>query len=273
MRIHIAKYEPSRTGGGWAFQNNFAKGIALLSDFVELSSYEDADVYFIAGASMVDKEEVRQAKSDGKKVVLRVDNMPRRSRNRRWIDDNGKTKIQIYAEIADVVIYQSEWARGFLEPFLGVSGPVVINGVDTKLFNPDNRQAPDDSYLYARSSRDEGKQWIMAWYWFSNNPGTLEIVGQFSHENIDHNFDFVNGERYRFMGVQEHMQDVYKRNRYFLYTYTNDACSNTLIEALASGCEIIDVYGQLATGGAPEIMACGDLSLERMTRQYLEAMV
>lgn len=49
MRIHIAKFEPDRTGGGWAWQNNFTK-------LVKHSNYKDADIYMIAGASMVDKE-------------------------------------------------------------------------------------------------------------------------------------------------------------------------------------------------------------------------
>jgi len=68
------------------------------------------------------------------------------------------------------------------------------------------------------------------------------------------------------------MVDIFKRNRYFLYTYLNDACSNTLLEAKASGCEIVDVFGMLKTGGAPEIMACKDISLERMIREYKEVL-
>ncbi len=89
---------------------------------------------------------------------------------------------------------------------------------------------------------------------------------------MEYNFDFYNGERFRYMGEQTNMADVYRRNKYFLYTYLNDACSNTLLEARASGCEIVDVYGMLQTGGAPEIMACEDISLERMIKQYKEEM-
>lgn len=263
VKIYLPKFEPNRKGGGWTFQSNLYK---TAKEYMT-TDYSEADIYFIAGASMLDKEEVRQAKSDGKKIVLRVDNMPRNSRNR----NSGSSRLKLYSELADLVIYQSEWAKNFLKPFLKVGGPVILNGVDTELYNSDNRRAPEDSYLYVRSSRDEGKQWIMAWYWFVNNPGTLEIVGQFSLENLEYKFDFYNGERFRFMGVQKNMMEIYKRNKYFLYTYLNDACSNTLLEARASGCEIIDVYGMLSTGGAPEIMALEDLSLERMGKEYLEA--
>jgi len=256
VKLHIANFEPTRRGGGWTFQANLARG-------VQHHSYEDADTYFITSPSIVQRDEVVRAKQDGKKVVLRLDNVIRNSRNR----NTGMTRMRDFCELADLVIYQSEWGKKFLMPFTLTDGTVILNGVDTERFKPDNRGAPD-SYLYVRSSRDEGKQWIMAWYWFVNNPGTLEIVGKFSPDNIAFNFDFYNHERWRFMGEQDDMVDVYRRNKYFLYTYLNDACSNTLLEARASGCEIVDVFGMLQTGGAPEIMACEDISLERMVNQY-----
>lgn len=260
MKLHIAKYDPLRIGGGWRFSQNLANGLHNYN-------YEDADIYFIPSPSMVLRADVVQAKKDGKKIVLRIDNAIRNSRNR----NTGMSRMKDFCQMADLVIYQSEWAKKFLTPFTKVDGPVILNGVDTERFRSDN-QGPDDSYLYVRSSRDEGKQWIMAWYWFVGNPGKLEIIGKFSPDNIIYNFDFYSDERYLFMGEQTHMEDVYRRNKYFLYTYLNDACSNTLLEARASGCEIIDVFGMLQTGGAPEIMACKDISVQRMAMEYRECL-
>lgn len=256
--IHILNYDPSRMGGGWTQARYLAEGLGH-------ASYEEAGTVLITGPTMVTHEQVEKAWDDGKKIVLRVDNAVRNSRNR----GTGMTRLRAFCEKADLVIYQSNWAREFLKPFTKKAGAVILNGVDISRFKPGN--PPDDSYLYVRSSRDEGKQWIMAWYWFVNNPGTLEIVGKFSSENLEYGFDFYNDERFRFMGEQSNMADIYHRNKYFLYTYLNDACSNTLLEARASGCEIIDVYGMLQTGGAPEIMACEDISIERMIREYKEA--
>lgn len=256
MTTHILNYEPDRIGGGWTAARYLYEGLGGVS-------YADADIVLITGPTMASHDQVNQAKADGKKIVLRVDNAVRDSRNR----GTGMTRLKAFSEVADLVIYQSEWAKNLIMPFTGKDGVVILNGVDTKKYTPDNKGA-DDSYLYVRSSRDEGKQWIMAWYYFINNPGTLEIVGKFSSDNLDWNFDFYNNERFRFMGEQKNMADIYRRNKYFLYTYTNDACSNTLLEARASGCEIIDVYGQLQTGGGPEIMACKDISIERMVAEY-----
>lgn len=257
MKIHLANYRPDRRGGGWTAARYLHNGL-------EAVSYDEADAYLITGPTMVSHDEVTKAKEDGKKIVLRVDNAVRDSRNR----GTGMSRLKAFCEVADLVIYQSEWAKAFLIPFTKTDGVVILNGVDTKRFNADNRRADDESYLYVRSSRDEGKQWIMAWYWFVNNPGVLEIAGKFSADNLQYNFDFFNDERFVFSGQLSNLVSAYKRNKYFLYTYLNDACSNTLLEARASGCEIVDVYGMLQTGGAPEIMSCQDISLERMLKDY-----
>lgn len=260
MNVHILNYEPERTGGGWTQARYLHEGLQCVR-------YEEADIVLITGPTMASHEQVEQAEKDGKKIVLRADNAVRDSRNR----GTGMSRMKSFCDLADLVIYQSNWAREFLLPFTKTDGPVILNGVDEKRFYPPDRKT-DDTYLYVRSSRDEGKQWIMAWYWFAHKKGLLNIVGKFSSENLEWRFDFFNGEKYIFWGEQNNMLDRYQTNRYFLYTYLNDACSNTLLEAKASGCEIIDVYGMLRTGGAPEIMACEDISLERMVREYKEVL-
>lgn len=261
MNIHLFNYEPGRQGGGWTAARYLAKGLGNVS-------YDEADTVLITGPTMASHGDVEQAKKDGKKIVLRVDNAVRNSNNR----GTGMTRLKAFADKADLVIYQSQWARDFLYPFTKKDGPVILNGVDTEYFNPRNRMDQDDTYLYSRSSRDEGKGWILAWYWFVNNPGKLEIVGKFSAENLQYNFDFFNNERFTYTGFHTDMRDAFARNRYFLYTYLNDACSNTLLEARASGCEIVDVYGMLETGGAPEIMECQDISVERMIEEYRQCL-
>ena len=261
MKTHIANYDPNRIGGGWTAARYLHEGL-------EAVSYEEADIYLITGPTMASHDDIDRAKRDGKKVVLRVDNAVRNSRNR----GTGMTRLKAFCEKADLVIYQSEWARDFLYPFTRTIGRVILNGVDTNRFRPSPSTQFEDTYLYVRSSRDEGKQWIMAWYWMVNKPYRLSIVGKFSSENMEYGFDFYNGEQFMFLGEQRDMAQIYRNNKYFLYTYLNDACSNTLLEARASGCEIVDVYGMLKTGGAPEIMACEDISVDRMIREYKEAL-
>lgn len=255
MNIHVPTQ--NKVGGGWSFSNCFPS-----------STYEEADAYLIPGATMVERGHIEKAKADGKKVVLRVDNHLLPSRNR----NTGMSKLKDFSRQADLIIYQSQWARDYLKGLLG-DGIVILNGVPD-FFNPSDKT---QDYIYARSSRIAEKGWEMSRYWFSRNGrGQLSIVGKFSNENLEYNFDFILNEDYRFYGLvsRDAFASLLSTHKYFLYSYFMDACSNTLIEALMSGCEVIDVYGMLGTGGAPEITrAFKDygreyFGLDRMIAEY-----
>lgn len=277
MKVYIAKYEPDRIGGGWSFSRNLANGLG--EQFT--TNYEEADVYFICSPSMVQREDVQKAKSDGKKIILRIDNAVRNSRNR----NTGMSRMFDFANWADLVIYQSAWARDYLKPFLKKEGQVILNGIDTALYHAPSTEPDGDFILYSRFNRDETKNWEVARYWFSTyfvtHPDSrLYIVGQFSPELQGGNFDFYNNESFQFQGVlpPENMADLYRHCKKFLYTYFNDACSNTLIEALCSGCEIVGDEYYLCTGGAAEIFKAFNekgrdyFSLDRMVNEYKTAM-
>lgn len=271
MKIHIAKYEPDRQGGGWSFMRNFAKGMGADAD----SGFSEADIYFICSPSMVQREDVEGAKKAGKKIVLRIDNAVRNSRNR----NTGMTRMKDFSDWADLVIYQSQWAKDYLMPFLKKDGPVILNGVDKSLYTGEAKIG--DNILYSRYNRDETKNWEVARYWFSqyfitHPESKLYITGQFSQELRDGNFDFYNGENFEYLGVLDDrsMAKVYNICGKFLYTYFNDCCSNSLIEALSAGCEVVGDEYYRNTGGAPEIIdryersGRNALSLERMCKEY-----
>lgn len=267
MKVYIANSSQQKVGGGWTFIRNFKRGMGdLITD-----NYDEADIYFIASPTMVQRDEVQRAKADSKKVVLRLDNAVRNSRNR----NTGMSRMKDFAEMADLVIYQSEWARNYLMPFLQKDGTVIINGIDIELFKPADK---NNNVLYSRFNRDETKNWESARYWYStqSKEGELLIVGNFSEELRSGNFDFYNDEKYQYLGVldERSMAKVLSVTGKFLYTYFNDACSNSLIEALCSGCEIVGNDYYRTTGGAPEILDLFDregregFSIERMVKEY-----
>lgn len=272
MKIHIAHQNDNKLGGGWSWINNITKVLTT-------TNYNDAEVYLIPSPSICSKEEVDQAVADGKKIVLRCDNIVRNSRNR----NTGMSRMKRFAEQADLVIYQSQFAKDLLMPYLGIDGQVIINGCDQSIFNPKGRtESTTARYIYSRVNRDETKNWEMARIYyqqkFQENPDSkLHIVGHYSPELIEYNFDFYQNENYRYWGIMKDPQSlaqIYKDSDYFIYTYFNDACSNSLIEALSSGCIATDPYQMAYTGGAMEIIDAwrdrGDeyLGLERMGAEY-----
>lgn len=279
MKILLPNYDEKATGGGWSFIANFKKA---MSDFIT-PNYDDADIFFLPSASMVDRATVEQAKHDGKKIVLRCDNIIRNSRNR----NTGMTRMKDFADWADLVIFQSKFAEELLNPYLlSENTKVILNSTDESIFNLDNRvYSENPRYLYAKHSSDETKNWEMARVAFqeiflNDQESVFNIVGRFDIAE-EYNFDFYNNEKYIYMGYAQdatEMAKAYNDSDFFIYTYFNDACSNTLIEALMCGLDIYDPWGMAGTGGTPEILKAYDdfgyeyFRLGRMKQEYKRAM-
>ena len=276
MKIYIPRIEDNkeRFGGGWTFLDNFIKGL----NWAYLTNTEaEADIIFIPGATQIPKDYILPK---DKKVVLRVDNALRNSRNR----NSGMTRMCQLAERADLIIYQSQWARNYLSPVINknkTKEKVILNGADPHVFRPDGERIEtihNPVCLYLRSSNHENKGWEMAWYdyqsLFRNHPNAiLYILGRFSEENIGYNFDFFNNERYEYKGFITDPEELakYYRSADVLYLpFLNDACSNTYIEAKLSGIKNI-VYHP--SGGSPEISQSpvSDLTIEAMGKNYKNA--
>lgn len=279
MKIAIVNQSKQEIGGGWSFINNIRKGFTKHGQ--ETVDWPLADLVLIPSSSMISKELFREIKGAGKKIVLRVDNIPRNSRNR----NTGTTRLLEFAQGANRVIYQSEWAKAYVGGFIGSDGPIIYNGLDLDIFKKegsylDFKHKGNPIYLYSRYNRDETKRWEEAWYDYQmihrGNPNAyLVIVGQFSSELVETNFDFFNGERFEFLGIidnPERMAQCLRGCDYMLATYYNDCFSNTYLEALACGVELLNPN---LTGGTKEMLELWErkgqdyFSLERMIKEYL----
>jgi len=133
MKIYLPKRaRDGDMGGGWQFSRNIQQALADQVEFVDDPSI--CDIFFISGPTLATRDEGRLAKAAGKKIVLRVDNIPRNSRNR----NTGTSRLYDFAQIADAIIYQSNWARDFIIPFIKRDGPVILNGADQSIFKKEN---------------------------------------------------------------------------------------------------------------------------------------
>ena len=283
MKIVIPNDSQQTIGGGWSFRNNLTKGVRKIGSAEIVEKIEDADIVLIAGATMVSRDTVGMANALGKKIVLRIDNIPRNSRNR----NTGTSRLRDFAAAAHAIVYQSQWAKNYIMPFVGKDGPIIYNGIDTNIFNegiigagnvfiPGDKHnfGGDPTYLYSRYNRDETKRWEEAWYEYQmiqreQTKAKLVIVGNFSPEQIEYNFDFFFGEHFEYLGIadnEEEMAKIYRGCDYFLAVYYNDCYSNTYQEALACGCEL---WKPNLSGGTEELIRNGPIPLEKMTQDYL----
>lgn len=281
MKIYIANESKQSIGGGWTFLRTFEKyGRKAGLEFVHKAEAPigECDVYFISGATMVQREQVERAKAEGRKIVLRIDNIPRNSRNR----NTGTSRLYDFAQLADLVVYQSQWAKDYIQPFVKKDGPVILNGADTDIFRPDGFAQPREGnaqFLFAQYNRDETKQWHQAWYEYvmkarENPKAHLWIIGNFSPEQQEYNFDFFMGEKFRYVGILDDpadMAEYYRSADIFLLPYFNDACSQTLIE-IRNCCKVNALVMQNNSGGNREIMEAPlqELSAAYMVDRYIE---
>lgn len=281
MKISLPVDSMQGLGGGFTFQRNLIKGLQLIGQEVVINPLE-ADIILICGVTMISKETFNMLKEKGKKIVVRLDNVPRNSRNR----NTGTSRLKSYSEKADEVIWQSEWAKFYLEDFIGIEGKIVYNGTDLDIFKSEGKKidfgaSKENTYLFSRFSRDETKHWETAWYEYQliqreNKEAKLIIVGKFSPENFEWDFDFFRGEKYEFLSTiinSEKMAEIYRSCGNLLATYYNDAFSNTYLEALCSG---VKLYKPDMSGGTSEMIKLFNekgrdyFSLERMAKDYLQ---
>lgn len=270
MRIKLPKATQVGIGGGISFISNFRKAIAPFGH--QIVEEGDYDLLFISGATLCDRETFLHAKENGKKIILRVDNILEDSKNR----NTGMPRMEEFAKDCDVVVYQSEWAKKLLTPHCG-EGTIIYNGIDTDIFHPSKKEKDWEGIriFYSKYGRGEGKNFNVVQYFFreysvENDDATLVLVGRFADEiqKINHPFEFHNDEDYQYLGVvsdQNRLAEIMQTCDVALLPYFSDACSNTVLEAQACGLPVIYDH----SGGTPEIVEYGEMLDGRLPRKLM----
>jgi glycosyltransferase involved in cell wall biosynthesis len=272
MKIYAPNISEQQIGGGWTFLSNFTKAMKGQAEFVD--SWLEADIFLVTSVTMIDKSEVHMASKAGKKIVLRVDNMPRKSRNQRM---SPHERMREFAQMSAAVIYQSQWARSWIGQSIGYldKSHVILNGVNTNIFKPIKKEGKGYRvFLIVQYNRDENKRMPEAFDMFTaeylkHMHDVLWIVGRFSSEIVNSGFDFWRNEKFEYKNIMEtpyQMASIMQQADILLYPSYSDALPNTVIEAKACGMEVWH-HGHAGVGEAASI---ADPSLDRMGKEYLD---
>ncbi len=276
MRVYFSDTKPDGIGGGWTALRNLKKGLGQKVQFA--NSVEDCDIFFINGVTMVDKDLVYKARDLKKKIVLRVDNVPRKSRNKR---STPHERLREFAQMADAVIYQSEWAKEYCYPLCG-DGTVIYNGVDTSIFKPDPSVKNINRYLYIYHGKNEHKNFWEAHLRFQyefrkNRDAEFWFVYDFREDEEalrNGNFDFWQGEKYlhlQQLTSPEEVAEIMQQCGKLIYPAICDAAPNVVTEGLACGLEVCFAAPK-ELAGTQEIIddhkLNGPRSIEDMANDY-----
>lgn len=288
LKIYIPDYtkNPNPIGGGWTAKNNLLRGLKGKIEVV--ATWQEADIVFIFSITTMLKNEIMEAKKAGKFICLRVDNIPRKSRNHRMSPAERMTEI---GGMADLVIYQSYWAKIYAGYLIDNEHYVVLsNGVATEIFNTRDRHSDGFTYLYINYNDNPNKRFDEALYWFDmewrkNNKAHLIVAGNAPKMYLEHpewHWDLpIQEQQVEYVGVKENMVDVaqlMKRCDYLLVPYFAEASSNTLREGLACGLKPLglndvggnkEIYNESQSGVTVSIQDMADAYLKEFNKLFL----
>ena len=245
IKIHIIfDFKENPWGGG----NQFLK--ALKNKFILQGIYTDsiteADVVLFNSHHCLNDVFLAKAKYPKKIFVHRLDGIMKLTRNDIALD---KKIYNFNRKIANATIFQSQWAKEQAKKAGYVAGgyeKIIINAPDPHIFNKKeckNQHSP--IRLIANS-------------WSTNfNKGFLLL--KWLDENLDFNkyqLTFVGNTPFTFKNIKcfppqpsNKLSCILKEHDIYIFPSKNDACSNSLIEALH--CGLPAVY--LLSGGNSEI--------------------
>lgn len=272
MKIYCPNIKQGGLGGGWTFLRNFQRGLKDRVHFVD--TWEECDIFFITGVTITEPSEVHEAHRAGKRIVFRVDNVPRKSRNRR---NTPHERMREFAQLADVVVYQSKWAKEYCSPLCG-EGTIIYNGVDEGFFKPKIELQNPNRYLFAYHGKNEQKGFwtahVLFQQIFRQNPKAefwfIYDFGRETEELVNAGFDFWNGEKFLHlprMDSPEGMRELLNQCAYLIYPAIADASPNMVLEARACGLQIVGAAPK-EMSGTQELVELDDISLERMCDEY-----
>jgi glycosyltransferase involved in cell wall biosynthesis len=276
IKVCIENNSSTTIGGGFRFLENFRKGLQGKVEFVD--KVEDCDIFFMFSISAVEKGNIYRAKELGKKIILRCDNIPRKSRNTRC---SPVERLAEFGKMADWVVYQSEWCRRYAGYFIqNNSWSIINNGVDTSIFNKENRKSDGKTYLYINFNDNPNKRFDEALYWFDlawreDNKSHLVIAGNAPRVYLEHpefNWDLPTKGYVNFIDVQhtpEEVANVMKHCDYLLFPSFAEAYPNTVLEALACGMEIIHFCKEGGTREAINNSIIKVKPIQEMADEYL----
>jgi len=178
--------------------------------------------------------------------------------------------IQQTYEIADAVIFQSNFNKGLTEKYFGKKEKfeVINNGTDLDLISKipalNNPQLDKFENVWSCASSwrphkrlEENIRYFLE---HSKEKDCLIIAGN----NPDYK---INHDRIFYVGNLEWPQliSLYKKSNYFLHLALMDHCPNVVVDARASGCQIICS----SSGGTKEIAGDNSVIIQDMEWDFL----
>ncbi len=233
---------------------------------VSFNPNEACDVLFTVITAPT--EIVLRAKAKGARVIQRLDGV--------FFDKTKdykgmNLKLKVTQDEADLVIYQSNFAKEMCQHYLGMPqrSRIIYNPVDTAVFTPYGKKI------------DFGRINLLAistWRLRKRLQDSVEAVKELLKIRNDIIFTII-GKGVSIEGTSSHIKYLgelpygslptyYRSSQVFLFPSYLDCCPNVVLEALSSGTPVICTD----TGGTPELVGDGGVVLKTKEMYNYEPM-
>lgn len=240
-------------GGSHSFARTLSECLGRHKTDVSFNLLEPADVILVFAHTISIPRLVKQ-KMQGARIVHRLDEKiePDETPARR----EKHAQLRRINRYADWTIFQSEFVKGNVGPFLGnPPGEVILNGVNIGLFRPEEGREKlegDPAVLHVTWSVGDSKS-LHRLEELLNLPGfpdlKLYLVGRHDESSgggwSGHPRVVPLGKKDR-----EGVAACMRRADLLFFPSRNDPCPNTVLEAMASGLPVL--YD--SSGGTPELI-------------------
>jgi glycosyltransferase involved in cell wall biosynthesis len=176
----------------------------------------------------------------------------------------GNVQMARCLHAADVVLYQSEFARTASDYFLGVCcgrSEVLYNAVDTERFVPKNNKLDGELILLTAGSHNDAyrlplaietlarvrRSWPASRLIVAGRASAVrmrEVNSLVCEKHLDDVVEFVGGYS------QQEAAMLFGRSHILLHTQYNDVCPSVVLEAMACGLPVVCSK----SGGTPELV-------------------
>jgi len=250
-------FSPSPAGGGNQFLRALSQEIKKTNYRLEYNSISPTTKACLFNSYNFDFQRLKKFYNQNCVMVHRVDGPISVYRG---IDHNIDNQIhEINKKIAQATIFQSRYSlEKHLEMGLNFINPTIIsNAVDPTIFHSDNRI----EFSTQRKIRLISSSW-------SDNPNKGDSIYIWLDQNLNWNeyeYTFAGRTKIQFKNIHHQspvnsflLAGLLRNHDIYITASKNDACSNSLIEALACGLPAIF----LNSGGNPEIVGKGGIGFD-----------
>lgn len=246
MKIHILyDIRDASWGGGNQFLRALRRWLRKNNKYAEHAL--DADVVLVNSKDNL--VEAMALKRHGKKIIHRIDGVFAMHRGKQ----ERSTDLSVYSfatRYASAVVFQSRWSQKASHE----------NGMVTYQHEHVIHNCADPEYFYWPGEyRSGGKVKIVSASWSANEKKGFKYYKRLDDElNFDlYDYDFIGRTPVVFKNIKpcgvmnsESLGMILRDTDIFVSGVEDDACSNSILEAMSCGCAIL----ALNSGGTPEII-------------------